>query len=104
MWVVGGVARTLTHGKMYATRNRIWDFALWMRSYHPGVRWGGVGNDYSHNWIHNSPHNCITGGGNDAPPWSDASLATAIESGAGSECIFDNNTLDTCAYECQDVR
>eukprot|EP01052_Picozoa_sp_SAG31_P008542 SAG31_NODE_434_length_15737_cov_10.315450_2_plen_217_part_00 len=98
---MGGVARTLTHGKMFATHNRIWDFALWKRSYHPGVRWGGVGNTYSHNWIHNSPHNCITGGGNDPPPFSNGTNL-AIPSGSGSECMFENNTLDTCAYECQD--
>jgi hypothetical protein len=42
VWVVGGVARTLSHGKMFATRNRIEDFALWRRTYQPGVRWGGV--------------------------------------------------------------
>jgi hypothetical protein len=60
-----------------------------------------VGNTYSHNLILNSPHNCITGGGNDPPPFSNGTGA-AIPSGSGSECDFFNNTLDTCAYECQD--
>ena len=33
----------------------------------------------------------------DSSPWGDS-----VESGSGSQCTFDNNTLETCAYECGD--
>lgn len=95
--VSGGVARTLTPGKSYATRNIITDFALHKRTYNPGVFWNGIGNNYSHNIVSNSPHNCFLGGGNQGVPWGQS-----VRSGDGSDCLFDGNTLDTCAYECGD--
>ena len=98
VWVVGGVARELIPGEMFATGNQIDTMALWTRAYQPGVMWQGVGNNYSSNVIRNSPHNCITGGGNANLPFTNDS----VEVGAGSECVFENNTLDTCVYECID--
>ena len=69
---------------------------------HAGIFWNGVGNTYSHNSVRNSPHVCFLGGGNeglqpDSSPWG-----WNVERGAGSQCTFDNNTLETCAYECGD--
>ena len=100
--IAGGVARTLTPGQCFATRNTVSDFALVKRTYQPGIFWNGVGNTYSHNSVHNSPHVCILGGGNmgqqpDSSPWGGS-----VVSGSGSQCTFDNNTLDTCAFECGD--
>jgi hypothetical protein len=58
----------------------------------------GVGNNYSHNSVHNGPHNCMLGGGNEGWPWGQ----TDTVAGDGSQCLFDGNTLDTCVYECGD--
>jgi hypothetical protein len=95
--VSGGVARTLTAGNSFATGNTVSDFALVKRTYNPGVYWNGVGNNYSHNHVSNSPHVCFLGGGNEGIPWG-----SNVDSGSGSQCIFDGNTLDTCVYECGD--
>ena len=64
----------------------------------PGVYWNGVGNNYSHNRVSNSPHVCFLGGGNEGQPFG----GDNVESGAGSQCVFDSNTLDSCVYECAD--
>ena len=96
--VAGGVARTLKAGKMFATSNHISNFSLVKRTYVPGIFWQGIGNDYSFNTITNGPHNCILGGGNENWPWGQ--FLDTNEMGSGSQCIFEGNTLDTCAYEC----
>lgn len=57
-----------------------------------------MGNNYSHNKVSNSPHVCFLGGGNEGQPFG----GDNVESGAGSQCIFDSNVLDTCVYECAD--
>lgn len=64
----------------------------------PGVYWNGVGNNYSHNRVSNSPHVCFLGGGNEGQPYG----GDNVESGAGSQCVFDSNSLDSCVYECAD--
>ena len=65
-----------------------------------GVYWNGVGNNYSDNTVTNGPHVCLLGGGNEGTPWSQND--SAIMSGAGSDCLFARNVLDTCTYECGD--
>jgi hypothetical protein len=94
--VAGGVARTLTPGNMFATHNHIANFSLVKRTYVPGIFWQGVGNSYSYNTVVNGPHVCVLGGGNENWPWN----VLHPEVGSGSQCTFEGNTLDTCAYEC----
>ena len=72
--------------------------SLWKRTYVPGIFWQGVGNNYSYNTVTNGPHNCMLGGGNEDWPWGLGNM----EVGSGSQCVFEGNTLDTCAYECGD--
>lgn len=96
--VAGGIPRTLDAGNMYVTNNHIANFSLWKRTYVAGIFWQGVGNTYSFNTIHNGPHNCMLGGGNENWPWGQATS----QSGDGSQCLFEGNTLDTCVYECGD--
>ena len=72
--------------------------SLWKRTYVPGIFWQGVGNNYSYNTVTNGPHNCMLGGGNEDWPWGLGNM----EVGSGSQCVFQGNTLDTCAYECGD--
>jgi hypothetical protein len=43
----GGVAETLERGNLVVAGNVIHHYALWKRSYMPGVYWGGVGNVFS---------------------------------------------------------
>ena len=57
-----------------------------------------MGNNYSHNRVSNSPHVCFLGGGNEGQPYG----GDNVESGAGSQCVFDSNSLDSCVYECAD--
>jgi hypothetical protein len=42
-----------------------------------GIHWAGVNNTYSHNVIHDAPHNCMLGGGNE---------------GDGVNCLFERVT------------
>jgi hypothetical protein len=100
--VIGGDALTLTPGRCYATDNTVSNMALWKRTYNPGIFWNGVGNTYSGNTVRNSPHVCVLGGGNEGTPWGYNTNTAAKFQGSGSQCTFDNNTLDTCAYECSD--
>ena len=41
--------------------------------------------------------NCMLGGGNEGWPWGQTP-----QTGYGSQCLFEGNTLDTCVYECGD--
>jgi hypothetical protein len=50
-----------------------------------------------YNTVKNGPHNCMLGGGNEGWPWGQGP-----ETGYGSQCLFEGNTLDTCVYECGD--
>ena len=87
--VTGGVVTTLTPGNNYVKGCNIHHYSLWMRTYQPGIGWGGVGNTYSGNYIGHAPHNAVLGGG-----------------GGGSvscNCVFDGNVFDTVAYECSDT-
>ncbi|HZT30879.1 MAG TPA: right-handed parallel beta-helix repeat-containing protein [Bryobacteraceae bacterium] len=61
----GGDRRTLTPAGHYARNNHIHDFDRWSRTYCPAVLVTGVGNEVSHNLIHDSPHNAIQISGND---------------------------------------
>jgi hypothetical protein len=54
-------------------------------------------NNYSYNTVHNGPHNCMLGGGNEGWPWGQGP-----ETGYGTQCLFEGNTLDTCVFECGD--
>ena len=42
------------------------------------------------------PHNCVLGGGNENWPWD----IFNAQVGSGSQCLFEGNRLDGCAYEC----
>jgi hypothetical protein len=87
--VTGGVVATLTPGKNFVRGCNIHHYSLWRRTYQPGIGWGGVGNTYTSNYIGHAPHNGILGGGGGGR--------------VSCNCIFDNNTLDTIAYECSDT-
>ena len=104
--VAGGDAHSLTPGRSFVKKNTIFDFALWKRTYSPGIYFGGIGNDYIANNISNSPHNCISGGGNVAVPWgwTGATAHAQAVPGSGSEITIEGNRLDSCTLECGDVR
>ena len=89
----GGNATTLEPGNLKVTGNYLTEFALWKVTYQAGIHWAGVKNVYSNNVVKNGPHNCFLGGGNEAD-------APAV---AGVDCVFDSNTLDTCAFEAADT-
>ena len=104
--VAGGDAHSLTPGRSFVRANTIFDFALHKRTYSPGVFFGGIGNEYTANNISNSPHNCISGGGNVAVPWgwTGATAHAQAVPGSGSEMTIEGNRLDSCTLECGDVR
>ena len=104
--VAGGDAHSLTPGRSFVKKNTIFDFALWKRTYSPGIYFGGIGNDYIANNISNSPHNCISGGGNVAVPWGWTGSTASAQAvpGSGSEITIEGNHLDSCTLECGDVR
>jgi len=60
----GGVQASLTPGNLSVVGNAIDDFARTIRTYTPGVAFGGVGNYYGYNTIANGPHVGLLGGGN----------------------------------------
>ena len=90
----GGNATTLAKGSNRVLRNNITRFSLWKRTYQAGIHWAGVANTYSDNVVTEGPHNCFLGGGNEA----DANTSVA-----GVDCVFERNTLDTCAFEASDT-
>ena len=51
MHATGGAAATLERGGLLVSGNRVHHYALWKRSYMPGVYWGGVGNTFSNNTV-----------------------------------------------------
>lgn len=102
--VAGGDAHSLSAGHSFVFRNAIFDMALHKRTYSPGIFFGGIGNNYSFNNVSNSPHNCISGGGNVAVPWgwTGATAHNDVVAGSGSEMNIVGNRLDTCANDCGD--
>jgi len=90
----GGDAATLQPGNITVSGNHVHHFALWKRTYNAGIHWNGVSNAYSHNVVHDGPHNCFLGGGNEA----DSDTAPAALNN-----VFEGNTLDTCAFEAADT-
>jgi len=60
----GGDRQTLTPAGHVADNNHIHHFSRWVRTYRVGIRIGGVGNQASHNYIHDAPHAGITYNGN----------------------------------------
>ena len=58
----GGDDMLLRPGNLRVESNEIFGTSQWKRTYSPGIHWGGVGNTYSHNHVHDLPHNCILGG------------------------------------------
>jgi len=80
--VYGGDENHLISANNYVGNNEFHNYARFTRTYNPGVGWGGVGNTYENNYIHNAPHNGMLGGGNN--------------------CLFSNNTFDTLVYESTD--
>ncbi len=54
---------SLTRGNNLLTRCTIHDWSQWKRTYQPGISWGGVGNNYTHNQIFSAPHAGILGAG-----------------------------------------
>ena len=83
--VSGGDFMTLQPGHNVASGNEIHDVCNYKRSYQPGLLWAGVGNTYSHNHLHNLPHNCILGGGNQGPGANNVRAATNCHH-ASSDC------------------
>lgn len=80
--VYGGDETHLISANNYVGNNEFHNYARFTRTYNPGVGWGGVGNTYDSNYIHNAPHNGMLGGGNN--------------------CLFSNNKFDTLVYESTD--
>ena len=86
-----GDSLTLTNGNCTVTRNNVTRMAQYKRTYQAGIHWGGVGNLYSHNNVHDGPHNCFLGGGNEAGSFG------------GVNNVFEYNTIDNCAFESSDT-
>jgi hypothetical protein len=63
--LAGGDRKTLQPGKLFATRNVVFNFGRIYRSYQPAVYLSGVGNVVEHNRIYNAPHQGIIFTGND---------------------------------------
>lgn len=61
----GGNRRTLKPGHLIASRNHIYNFNRWNRTYRPAINLGGVGNSAVNNRIHDAPHVAIMLNGND---------------------------------------
>ena len=80
----GGVAATLAPGNLLVSDSHVHHYALWKRSYMPGVYWGGVGNTYRNNTVEYGPHNGFLGGGD-------------FEDGVNN--IFQDNTLSDLTFE-----
>uniref|UniRef100_A0A6B2L049 Right handed beta helix domain-containing protein n=1 Tax=Arcella intermedia TaxID=1963864 RepID=A0A6B2L049_9EUKA len=80
--ISGGDQKSLTPGMNEASNNEISFYARLVRAYTPGIRWGGVGNVFKANYVHDAPHCGILGGGNN--------------------CLFEGNHLKDLCYETSD--
>ena len=87
-----GEMSTMTSGNCVISGNTVTQMGQYKRTYQPGIHWAGVDNNYTLNVVHNGPHACISGGGNDAP--------TDV-GGVGN--LFEGNTLEDCGYETSDI-
>ena len=63
--VGGGDMRTLAPGGNVVQATVIRHTGRWKRTYQPGIYFSGVGNAYLNNVLHDSPHQGMTGYGND---------------------------------------
>jgi hypothetical protein len=61
----GGDRRSLTLAGNQAVNNHIHHYALFQRTYAPGIGVGGCGQIVRHNCIHDAPHNAVLYGGNE---------------------------------------
>ena len=61
----GGDRKSLTNAGNQAINNHIHHYALFQRTYAPGIGVGGCGQIVRHNCIHDAPHNAILYGGNE---------------------------------------
>ena len=80
--LTGGDRKSLTHGRLRAKSNLIFDYARWKRTYQPGVSFFGVGIHVLDNDISGAPHQGV--------------------SGAGNECLFEGNYVHDLCYEASD--
>jgi parallel beta-helix repeat protein len=80
--VYGGDEVHLTSGGNSVLNSEFGFYARWTRTYNPGIGWGGVGDVYDNNYIHNAPHNGMLGGGNN--------------------CVFSGNTFAHLCYAVSD--
>jgi len=78
----GGDFASLSPGRNLVARNVISDFALFSRTYLPGISFNGVGNRYVGNTIRNGPHAAMVGG--------------------SAESVFENNFISTVCCEADD--
>ncbi|MBN2513494.1 MAG: right-handed parallel beta-helix repeat-containing protein [Sedimentisphaerales bacterium] len=63
--IYGGDRQSLQPAANYARNNHIYNYSRWCFTYRPAIQIDGVGNQASHNRIHDGPHNAIQLGGND---------------------------------------
>ena len=61
----GGDRKSLTRADCFAVGNHIHHFALFQKTYAPGVSLGGVGNRAAKNLIHDAPHAAVLYNGNE---------------------------------------
>lgn len=60
----GGDENHLVAANNSMTNSELHHYARFTRTYNPGIGWGGVGNVFQNNNIHDAPHNGMLGGGN----------------------------------------
>ncbi|GAG97513.1 unnamed protein product, partial [marine sediment metagenome] len=61
----GGDRKTLTPSNHFAKNNHIYNFSRIHKTYHPAINVDGVGQNISHNYIHDAPHTGLTFAGNE---------------------------------------
>ena len=61
----GGDRLTLTPGEHFASNNHIHHYGQWKRTCRPAIQTSGVGNQLTHNLIHDAPHGAIMLSGNE---------------------------------------
>ena len=81
--VYGGDEAALVSGANKVADSNFTRFARIIRTYNPGIAFGGVGNSYERNIVSNAPHTGMLGG--------------------GVSLTFTKNTFDTLCYESTDA-
>ena len=76
---------------MRIENNRVHHYALWKRSYQPGIFWGGVSNTFRANTVTFGPHNGFLGGGDFAD-----GVNNLFEGNHVADCTFD--TIDSGGF------